>query len=177
MAKVFTVIGSLQLFANYLSAFTVQIFFATRIYLRTRVLFGEPIVVVLLALVQLSAGTAQTYLTYKHRSFSKLDETTIPISLPSISPKTGSGSTERLLNSLIIHAVNRGFVTAITSTFTMVLFVVYPHSFWFFLSIAPSSKLYMNSMLATLNMRGHIWRNAHSVNENWENVNLGQDQQ
>ncbi|KAJ7040896.1 hypothetical protein C8F04DRAFT_1305488 [Mycena alexandri] len=53
-----------------------------------------------------------------------------------------SGSqTEHLLNGLMINAVNRGFLTAIMSTLTMILFLVFPHSFWFFLSIAPNSKL------------------------------------
>ncbi|KAJ7175670.1 hypothetical protein C8R46DRAFT_1214140 [Mycena filopes] len=63
--------------------------------------------------------------------------------------KTGLVTTERMLRALAIHAVNRGMLTTITSILTMTLFLVSPHTFWFFLSIAPNSKLYMNSMLAT----------------------------
>ncbi|KAJ7031390.1 hypothetical protein C8F04DRAFT_1397344 [Mycena alexandri] len=188
---------SLQLFANYLSAFTVQIFFATRVYLLTReqardfkASLAGIYAVGVLAVLQLSAGTAQTILTYKLRSFSKLDETTAITTLQTAASllcdivitihlcfylarsKTGLPTTERLLNALMINAINRGFLTAITSTMTMILFLVFPHNFWFFLSIAPNSKLYMNSMLATLNMRGHIWRNAHP-NGDWETINLG----
>ncbi|KAJ7725040.1 hypothetical protein B0H16DRAFT_1736337 [Mycena metata] len=188
---------SVQLFANYLSAFEVQIFFATRVYLLTKKqteVKGSLIgifLVGLLAVLQLAAGTAQTVITYNLRSFSELDQTTAITTLQTAASllcdvsitahlcfyldrnKTGLPTTERLLNGLMINAVNRGVLTATTSILTMCLFLAYPHSFWFFLSIAPNSKLYMNSLLATLNMRGHIWRKAHPENREWETINLG----
>ncbi|KAJ7016566.1 hypothetical protein C8F04DRAFT_1340564 [Mycena alexandri] len=139
-----------------------------------------------------AAGTVQTIITYNLRSFSKLDQTiavttlqtaasllcdiviTLHLCIYLARSKTGLPTTERLLNGLMINAVNRGFLTAITSTLTMILFLVFPHSFWFFLSIAPNSKsVYMNSMLATLNMRGHVWRKAHTANRDWDTINLG----
>ncbi|KAJ7175490.1 hypothetical protein C8R46DRAFT_1249104 [Mycena filopes] len=207
---------SLQLFANYVSAFAVQIFFAHRVYILTREhgkFFKASLIgiyaVGILAVLQLSAGTAQTVMSYKLRSFAKLDQTTVqPVSfwaatstnvnhiLQAITTlqtaasvlcdvvitihlcfylarsKTGLVTTERMLRALAIHAVNRGMLTTITSILTMTLFLVSPHTFWFFLSIAPNSKLYMNSMLATLNMRGHIWRKYNS-NGDQETINLG----
>ncbi|KAJ7730784.1 hypothetical protein B0H16DRAFT_1733635 [Mycena metata] len=189
----------LQLFANYLSAFAVQLFFATRVYLRTARAYAKvfgfvvPIgiyIVGFLAVLQMSAGTAQTILTYNLRSFSKLEDTAAVTTLQTASSllcdilitfhlcfhlarlKTGVPTTERLLNGLMISAVNRGILTAVTSALTMGLFLAFPRSFWFFLSIAPLSKLYMNSMLATLNTRGHVWRKANTGNREWESIDL-----
>ncbi|KAJ7620010.1 hypothetical protein DFH06DRAFT_1467499 [Mycena polygramma] len=202
---------SLQLLANYLTAFAVQIFFASRIYRLTREnvrMYRTSAVgiyiVIILALTQMSAGIAQTILSYRLRSFSKLDETKVsPNVLQGCAPLTRflqaittlqtagslscdivitvylcvflqrnkSGlprSTEKMLNALMINAVNRGMLTAISSALTMVLFLVTPNTFWFFLGLAPNSKLYMNSMLATLNMRQHIrdkvlMNNLHTI--------------
>ncbi|KAJ7631927.1 hypothetical protein DFH06DRAFT_1337448 [Mycena polygramma] len=184
---------SLQLLANYLTAFAVQIFFASRIYRLTR----ESVrmyrtsavgiyIVILLALTQMSAGIAQTILSYRLRSFAKLEETKAITTLQTAGSlacdivitvylcvflqrnKSGLPRTEKMLNALMINAVNRGMLTAISSALTMVLFLVTPNTFWFFLGLAPNSKLYMNSMLATLNMRQHIrdkvlMNNLHTI--------------
>ncbi|KAJ7158596.1 hypothetical protein C8R46DRAFT_1224540 [Mycena filopes] len=188
---------SLQLFANYVSAFAVQIFFAHRVYILTREhgkFFKASLIgiyaVGILAVLQLSAGTAQTVMSYKLRSFAKLDQTTAITTLQTAASvlcdvvitihlcfylarsRSGLATTERMLRALAINAVNRGMLTAITSILTMILFLVSPHTFWFFLSIAPNSKLYMNSMLATLNMRGHIWR-KYNPNGDRETINVG----
>ncbi|KAJ7821484.1 hypothetical protein B0H13DRAFT_1660243 [Mycena leptocephala] len=70
--------------------------------------------------------------------------------------KTGIESTNSMLDTLIVNAINRGMLTALASAFTMVLFVAMPGTLYFFLSLALSSKLYMNSMFASLNSRQHI---------------------
>ncbi|KAJ6469031.1 hypothetical protein C8R47DRAFT_1302225 [Mycena vitilis] len=185
---------SLQLLANYLTAFAVQIFFASRIYRLTRDnvrMYRTSAVgiyiVIALAFTQMSAGIAQTILSYRLRSYSKLEQTKAITTLQTAGSlacdivitvylcvflqrnKTGlPRSTEKMLNTLMINAVNRGMLTAVTSAFTMALFLVLPNTFWFFLSLAPNSKLYMNSMLATLNMRQHIrdkvlMNNLHTI--------------
>ncbi|KAJ6478567.1 hypothetical protein C8R47DRAFT_636558 [Mycena vitilis] len=172
---------SLQLLANYFTAFAVQIFFTSRICRLTR----ESVrmyrtsavgicIVVILALAQISAGIAQTILSYRLRLFSKLDETKAITTLQTAGSlacdivitvylcvflqrkKSGLPRTEKMLNTLMINAVNRGMLTAISSALTMILFLVAPNTFWFFLGLAPNSKLYMNSMLAMLNMRQHV---------------------
>ncbi|KAJ7748767.1 hypothetical protein DFH07DRAFT_961967 [Mycena maculata] len=189
---------SLQLLANYLSAFTVQIYFTSRIYH----LMKEPIdsnmhkasglgvyAVGIFAVVEISAGIAQTVLSYQLRSFAKLENTKAITTLQTAGSlacdigitvylcvflarnKTGLPRTEKMMNALMINAVNRGMLTALSSAFTMILFLVYPDTFWFFLSLAPNSKLYMNSMLATLNMRHHVRKMAGE----WNTVELGTD--
>ncbi|KAJ7133416.1 hypothetical protein C8R44DRAFT_849521 [Mycena epipterygia] len=207
---------SLQLLANYLSAFTVQIYFASSIFRLTKVQIkvrkssGIGIIVVVrpclyyfylheprshsqvvLAFVQLAAGITQTVWSYELRSYSKLDETKAITSLQTASSllcdvvitvylcaflshhKNGLPKTESMMNNLMMNAVNRGMLTAVSSAFTMILFLVYPDTFWFFLSLAPNSKLYMNSMLATLNMRQHIRDKFLSNDQGWNTIELG----
>ncbi|KAF7372140.1 hypothetical protein MVEN_00072900 [Mycena venus] len=173
---------SLQLLANYLTAFVVQMHFASVIYRlakkragirRLSSLVTYPVIV--LAFVQISAGIAQTILSYQLRSFSKLEQTKVTTTLQTAASlacdivitmllcrcltiyKDGTERTRtlKMLNSVMTNAVIRGMLTAASSAATMILFLLYPDTFWFFLSFAPNSKLYMNSMLASLNMRQH----------------------
>ncbi|KAF7319257.1 hypothetical protein HMN09_00263200 [Mycena chlorophos] len=64
--------------------------------------------------------------------------------------------TNNLMDRLINEAIRRGTLTALASGINLVLFLALPDTFWFFLGLAPSSKLYMNSMLAMLNKRAHL---------------------
>ena len=67
-----------------------------------------------------------------------------------------SASTNAVLNNLIMYAVNRGVLTSLCALLNLVLFLALPGTFYFFIGLMPSSKLYMNTMLATLNTRQHI---------------------
>ncbi|KAJ7175052.1 hypothetical protein C8R43DRAFT_1119077 [Mycena crocata] len=73
--------------------------------------------------------------------------------------RTGIQSTNKLLNFLIMTAVNRGVVTMVAALLNMILFLTQPGTLYFMLMLLISGKLYMNSMLAMLNTRQH----AHSV--------------
>ncbi|KAJ7271036.1 hypothetical protein C8J57DRAFT_1508000 [Mycena rebaudengoi] len=186
---------SVQLLANYLSAFTVQIYFASRIYQLTNERIGynssrSGIYIVLgLAVTGVAAGITQTILTYKLRSFLKLEETKAITTLQTAASlacdvvitvylcvflhrnKTGILKTNTMLNTLIINAVNRGMLTSISAAATMILFLVTPNTFWFFLGLAPNSKFYLNSMLATLNTRRHIREKGRlSVDKGWNSI-------
>ncbi|KAJ7282073.1 hypothetical protein C8J57DRAFT_1299373 [Mycena rebaudengoi] len=164
---------SVQLLANYLSAFIVQIYFASRVYQLTkeRIKYqasrGGIYIVLGLALTQLAAGITQTILTYRLRSFLKLDQTKAVTTLQTSASlacdivitvylcvflhrhKTGIPRYNTMMNKLIINAVNRGMLTSISAALTMILFLATPSTFFFFLALASNSKLYMNSMLAT----------------------------
>ncbi|KAF9257472.1 hypothetical protein L218DRAFT_949153 [Marasmius fiardii PR-910] len=69
--------------------------------------------------------------------------------------------TNDMLDTLILYAINRGFLTAACALINLVLFLAIPGKFYFFLGLV-CSKLttsmdrYMNSMLATLNARSHV---------------------
>ncbi|KAJ7033334.1 hypothetical protein C8F04DRAFT_1184318 [Mycena alexandri] len=88
--------------------------------------------------------------------------------------------TDRLFNALPINAVNRDFLTAITLTMNMILVFNPRRSFWYPLTLSgfscPSRSIanrlhIMSSMLAALNMRGHMWREAHPNGE-WATIDL-----
>ncbi|KAJ7239900.1 hypothetical protein C8J57DRAFT_1527947 [Mycena rebaudengoi] len=64
--------------------------------------------------------------------------------------KTGIPKTNTILNTLIINAVNRGMLTSISAVATMILVGMLPSH------IEHPLILYLNSMLATLNMRQHV---------------------
>ncbi|KAJ7799485.1 hypothetical protein B0H14DRAFT_2902887 [Mycena olivaceomarginata] len=198
----------LQLLANYITAFAVQLYNSianrlpvtreSRVYegsaLGTYIVLLTFYLQVILALVQVAldvaAGIAQTILSYQIRSYLKLDQTKAITTLQTAASlacdvaitgylcaflhknKQGLPRTQKVLNKLMMNAVNRGMLTAISSASTMILFLVYPDTFWFFVSLAPNSKLYMNSMLATLNLRQHM-RNQILGNE-WNTIDLGQ---
>ncbi|KAF9066525.1 hypothetical protein BDP27DRAFT_1365583 [Rhodocollybia butyracea] len=67
--------------------------------------------------------------------------------------------TNSMLQKLMVNAVNRGMLATITAAATLILFLALPGTFYFYLGVLPSSKLYMNSMLAI--SRGAIA--SHSI--------------
>ncbi|KAJ7196927.1 hypothetical protein GGX14DRAFT_574423 [Mycena pura] len=146
--------------------------------------------VVLLAVVQISAGIAQTVWSYQLRSFARLDETKAITTLQTAASlacdicitlylcyylgrhKNAMRRTQKVLRALMMNAVNRGMLTSLTSAGTMILFLAFPDTFWFFLSLAPNSKLYMNSMMATLNMRQHVRNRLFPKDMEWDTIQL-----
>ncbi|KAJ7815979.1 hypothetical protein B0H14DRAFT_3878072 [Mycena olivaceomarginata] len=185
---------SLQLLAAYLSAFVVQIYFATRIHQLTKArtkfslsAFGI-YAILLLAVVQIVAGIIQTIWSYELRSFLKLDETKAITTLQAAASlacdllittylclflNTQKGEmmkTNTMMDMLIRDAINRGVLTALSSAVNMVLFLALPNTFWFFLGLAPSSKLYMNSLLATLNTRQHLRDKLSASDKGWNSI-------
>ncbi|KAJ7821148.1 hypothetical protein B0H13DRAFT_1920947 [Mycena leptocephala] len=200
-------LDSVQLLANYLSAFTVQLYFASQIYrltrIRVQIVEASPVgsyIVAILAVTQMcfcwdcaDDHVIQTsfFLEVESdhgaemhapghtgliadaplrllQSFKRLHPLRVIFSLWVICVFSW---TEKMISTLMVNAVNRGALTAITSGLTLVLFLIFPNTFWFFLPMAPNSKLYMNSMLATLNMRQHM---AEKVLSNpWNTGRLG----
>ncbi|KAJ7084914.1 hypothetical protein C8R44DRAFT_894024 [Mycena epipterygia] len=176
---------ALQLLAAYLSAFTVQIYFASRIHRLTknRARFSLSAIgiytILTLAVVQILAGIAQTILSYELRSFEKLGETKAVTTLQTAASLAADllitiylCVTNTIMDILIQDAINRGTLTALSSGVTMVLFLALPDTFWFFLGLAPSSKLYMNSMLATLNMRKRTREKLDANDKGWNSIHL-----
>ncbi|KAF9254570.1 hypothetical protein L218DRAFT_1009537 [Marasmius fiardii PR-910] len=51
--------------------------------------------------------------------------------------------TNRMLDTLILYAINRGFLTAACALINLVLFLAVPGTFYFFLGLVSSSKLYV----------------------------------
>ncbi|KAJ7275797.1 hypothetical protein C8J57DRAFT_1714328 [Mycena rebaudengoi] len=178
---------SAQLLFGYLSAFIVQMYFGYCIYMLNPKGKIVPATIVLLGLA--SPGSAIDVRTRQLGFFSHLSSSEPIITTQSASTlacdivitsalvftlrgKKGEiASTNSLLSTLIINAVNRGVLTAICATINMILFIVRPNTFYFFLGLIPSGKLYMNSMLATLNTREHL-RNKAGIVQSMSLANL-----
>ncbi|KAJ7362746.1 hypothetical protein DFH08DRAFT_950984 [Mycena albidolilacea] len=184
----------LQLLAAYLSAFVVQIYFATRIHQLTKARTKFSLsafsiyAILLLAVVQIVAGIIQTIWSYELRSFLKLDDTKGSNTLQSAASlacdllittylclflNTQKGEmmkTNTMMDMLIRDAINRGVLTALSSVVNMVLFLALPNTFWFFLGLAPSSKLYTNSLLAMLNTRQHLRDKLPASDKGWNSI-------
>ncbi|KAJ7618568.1 hypothetical protein FB45DRAFT_169226 [Roridomyces roridus] len=186
----------LQLLAAYLGAFVVQIYFAHRIHRLTKgrrkfsiSAFGVYIIFAF-AFVSIVAGIAQAVTSYRLRSYLKLDQTKFITTLQAASSlacdilitvylcvflshqKGEFMRTNSMMDSLIHDAINRGILTALSSALNMILFLALPGTFWFFLGLAPSSKLYMNSMLATLNGREARRAKMASMDKGWNSIQM-----
>ncbi|KAJ7437653.1 hypothetical protein B0H11DRAFT_2361374 [Mycena galericulata] len=134
-----------------------------------------------LAILQISAGIAQAVLSYGLHSYSKLGQTatagsfacdmviTVYLCYFLARNKNEMSRSNTMLNTLMVNAINRGILTALSSGLTLGLFLGYRVTFWFLLSLAPNSKLYMNSMLAMLNMRQHV---RDKIDQGWDIVDL-----
>ncbi|KAF9043390.1 hypothetical protein BJ165DRAFT_1612448 [Panaeolus papilionaceus] len=165
---------SVQLAPTYLTAFLVQLYFASCIYMLKREAKVVPILIAVFALTQLGAGIAQDVVVSKLKVFSKLGETAPVYALQSAATltcdllitgallvrlnkaKSGTKASNSMLDMLMINAINRGGLTVLAATLNLVLVLALPKTFYFFIGLILSSKLYMNSALATLNSRQHI---------------------
>ncbi|KAK6980976.1 hypothetical protein R3P38DRAFT_3116981 [Favolaschia claudopus] len=155
----------LALIISFLANSLAFRFFAHTIYLlhKRRKIF--PAIIIILSLVGLGGGTAQIVLacaaSNTQAALSLACDILITVGLcwRLNESRTGIQSTNKLLNFLIMTAVNRGVLTMVTALLNMVLFLTQPGTFYFMLLILLSGKFYMNSMLAMLNTRHH----AHSI--------------
>ncbi|KAJ7203820.1 hypothetical protein GGX14DRAFT_544237 [Mycena pura] len=137
-----------QLGALYASTFVAQAFFGHCIYILHQKRLILPVAIAVFALV---AFVSQTFESARVKLWADLGST-------SPSPVN---RTNRMINFLIIMAVNRGVLTMITALINIVLFLAKPGTFYFMLMVVSSGKLYMNNMMAMLNTRQY----ARSLSE------------
>ncbi|KAJ7490208.1 hypothetical protein B0H11DRAFT_2229130 [Mycena galericulata] len=176
---------SIQLLGVYFSAFLEQTFFARRIHqlvigtrhklysLGVYKLYSLGVYVAfILSFLQLSMGIAQVVLSYETLSFAKHAKiVTLVQTLSSFlcdvvittylclfleRNKQVMWRGEAMMNVLISHAINRGVMTATISALTVVLFIVFPDSFWFLITLCPGGQLYLITLLANLNARSYV---------------------
>lgn len=159
-----------QLAAGYLSAFVVQMYFGYTIYqLRRSKLVSFTVWIIALSAV--TSGLAQTVISSRLRTLDRLGETwpistmqssctvacdvliTVALCWDLNEMKIGVKRADQTLNFLMAIIVNRGALTAVAAILNLVLFITLPGTFWFCIGLTPGSKLYMNSLLATLNAR------------------------
>ncbi|KAJ6550009.1 hypothetical protein B0H19DRAFT_1264873 [Mycena capillaripes] len=161
----------LQLTALYLSIFVAQAHFSRCIYHLQKSNKILPAAIFLLALIAVGAGLGQVVLCIKLGEYAKLGATKVTTNLQAAAALTadalitfglcwrlnqtrgGVQSTNRILNFLIMTAVNRGLFTMVFAALNIILFFSRPGTFDFMLVIFIGDKFYMNSMLAMLNTR------------------------
>ncbi|KAJ7054304.1 hypothetical protein C8F01DRAFT_1260042 [Mycena amicta] len=154
-----------QLLALYTSTFVAQCYFAHCIYQLHKRKIWYPAIVFILSLVGFGGGVAQIVLAVRIQKFDQLPSTsaasntqaalslacdiliTVGLCWRLNETRTGIQSTNKLLNFLIMTAINRGVLTMITALLNMVLFLTQPGTFYFMVMILISGKFYMNSML------------------------------
>ncbi|KAK7453507.1 hypothetical protein VKT23_011784 [Stygiomarasmius scandens] len=180
-----------QLLAGYLSAFVVQVYFGYKIYLLDNKKLFVTGLIMALAITQIAAGITQTVKVVQLGDLQLLDTTkqitsvqsaaslvcdiviTVTLYVTLRSKKGPVRATNTMLKTLMVNAVNRGVVTAVAAAINLILFLAIPNTFYFFLGLVPSSKLYMNSMLATLNTRRHIAKITYDSENGWHSIPIG----
>ncbi|PFH48780.1 hypothetical protein AMATHDRAFT_64599 [Amanita thiersii Skay4041] len=79
--------------------------------------------------------------------------------------RTGMRSTNALISTLIIYAINRCLLTSVVAIVEVIVFAAAPKSLWFVGIDFVIGKLYANSLLATLNSRNAVRdANTSSIN-------------
>ncbi|KAF9065542.1 hypothetical protein BDP27DRAFT_1404776 [Rhodocollybia butyracea] len=185
--------GKTQLLAGFLSAFIVQMYFAWVIFLLNSKQKAATLLIMALALTQLGAGLNQGVITTILGSLRQIEDIktvfvvqsaaslacdaviTLSLCLILRNNRTGMESTNTLIQKLMVNAINRGALTTLAAALEIILFLAVPGTFYFVLFLMTTSKLYMNSMLATLNTRRHIRHTtAHISNDPgpWSSIHL-----
>ncbi|KAF9043350.1 hypothetical protein BJ165DRAFT_1612420 [Panaeolus papilionaceus] len=154
---------SVQLPITYIAAFIVQM----------KALF-LPGLIVALALTQLGTGIAQDVVISKSGSFTHSRRPAFIYTIQTAatlacdllitgslllrlnSSRAGIRATNSVLDKLMINVVNRGGLTALAAALNLILSVALPNTLWYVIGLFLSSKLYLNSVLASLNNRSHI---------------------
>ncbi|KAJ7681076.1 hypothetical protein DFH06DRAFT_1164961 [Mycena polygramma] len=154
----------------FVVAFVAQMFYASRIWMLKRDWrYITPVVV--LALLQLSFGIAQTVEIVKLHRYSKL-ETTVPttvaqgaataacdITITAIlcfifrTARTGVGRTDSTLDKMMLYAFERGTMTSLLALLQLIFFVTMPGTFLFTIFLLPSSHVYVISVCGMLTSR------------------------
>ncbi|KAJ7238327.1 hypothetical protein B0H12DRAFT_1137512 [Mycena haematopus] len=80
--------------------------------------------------------------------------------------RTGIKSTDSIVNTLVLYAMNTGLLTSIVVLVDMICFLTMPDNFIHLGIQIISGKLYTNSLLATLNFRDSVRQNGKFVNVN-----------
>ncbi|KIM71274.1 hypothetical protein PILCRDRAFT_17212 [Piloderma croceum F 1598] len=161
-----------QLLAIYITAFVSQCFYASRVWRLSHGNVWMTGFIMTLALLQISAGIAQTTLSGQIGVFSLLFTTKTVTTIQSGATaacdlsitvllcwvlhgsRTGVRSTDALLDKLITYAINRGALTTLAAFLNMLLFVLRPEAFIFMVPLLCSGQLYVISVVTTLNCRG-----------------------
>ncbi|ESK85207.1 hypothetical protein Moror_11031 [Moniliophthora roreri MCA 2997] len=165
--------ASAMLLAIHLTAFTAQMFFISRIWIlakKARFWYTAPVLI--LALLQVSLGIAQTIVVTETGLFSRLAITVLRIRSTQAASaaacdisitfvlcfllnqgRSSSRRTNSMIDDMILYAINRGTATSVAALIQLLLFVGKPGTFFFMIFLLPICQLYVISVVSMLMSR------------------------
>ncbi|KAI5116474.1 hypothetical protein M0805_008883 [Coniferiporia weirii] len=85
--------------------------------------------------------------------------------------RTGFKSSDTMISRLIAFTVNTGLITSMCAIMSLITGVVFPATFIYILFYLSISRLYVNSLFATLNSRDSIRTGVHNDSESGTGMN------
>ncbi|KAF9461110.1 hypothetical protein BDZ94DRAFT_859739 [Collybia nuda] len=162
---------SAEVSQSSIAIFAVHMFYTRRVYyvshknvplvtaLFTLVLahFGMHIATAVKAFQILDSKSAMHLIPYLEATISLAVATDIMIAV-SLSfylhkSRSGAQNTDAMINRLIVHAINNGILTGVFDVLVLTIAAAYPKNMVYIAIYQVISKLYTNSVLATLNSR------------------------
>lgn len=89
--------------------------------------------------------------------------------------RTGFRRSERIIVRLIHYSVGTGTITGIIAIVCLIMNLVLPLTFYYILFYLMTSRLYMNSLLATLNARKHVLSNFGDTFQSFLTTSVSMD--
>ncbi|KAL1950531.1 hypothetical protein VTO73DRAFT_5655 [Trametes versicolor] len=169
--------GQVELLFTYIVVLMVQIFFVLRIYQLRPKAWYIPLLMGILAFVSFGLIVAIVAREFKHTAWNDVQTPqvlnvrianwvfgmVVDISITAVlcwylaSEKTYiRRRTHRMLNRIILFSVHRGAIAAALQVLTLLTKFIWPHTLVWLAFHNALSKVYSNSMLATLNSRIHL---------------------
>ncbi|KAH9846747.1 hypothetical protein C2E23DRAFT_851778 [Lenzites betulinus] len=167
---------SLENGLSVLTAFIVQCYFAQRLWVFSRHNIALVAGIVILAVGNIACGEAITARLYIDPSVFSLGSTVTRV-LSGVSNgfsaacdaliafglcfylengRSGLQKTDKMVDKLMVYAINRGALTTVCQTLHLILTVAFPGRYLFLPFAMMESKLYVNALLATLNVRNSL---------------------
>ncbi|KAJ7192597.1 hypothetical protein GGX14DRAFT_594488 [Mycena pura] len=127
-----------------------------------------PLLIFVLSLLALSSGIGEVIAVQKYSSLDVTSVTNVLQTAAALAAdmlitfglcwrlrkcRSEFQSTNKILNFVILTAINRSVFTMFFAVLNMILFLTRPGTFAFMIALFVSDKLYMNSLLAMLNTR------------------------
>jgi len=171
-----------EFFLNSLTVLIVQLYFIHsiwRIMADGRKWFRVPMTIaaIILALLSFSGGCGTVYrASLNHLLTAVFENVTVPASIATVTAvvtdvyitaslcmalsagRTGFGRTEYFISMLTGYAIRRGFFTALIQALHFLTYIgtLKQNSLYWMIFHFPASKVYVNSLLAVLNVRNYI---------------------
>jgi len=176
-----------------ISDIIVRCFFAMRVYLlcgRSRPILRVvlPVIIILFALVVFITGNAFASKGFVLKTFAKLNgvsfflytsfaaavvaDTLVAISLCTLlfNSRTGIKRTDSVVKVMMAFIINTGLLTSVCAMGCLVTYAIWPQKFIFMGLYFALSKLYVNSLLASLNARASLRKRDQADPTNFEAV-------